>query len=140
MTEAIDLAPHLRAARRTLLHLVMGVGQGLMYLIVLGGGLVLGTGLPPLWIGLPLLDGAARVAWKLAAGERRQPNRLLEAHLPPTVPPPSGRGVREALGTRAFWRVFALLALRLPASLVGLVVAGAPAVLAIALAGLGVSG
>ena len=43
MTAALDLAPHLRTARRALLYLVVGLGQGLTYLIVLGGGLVLGV-------------------------------------------------------------------------------------------------
>ena len=40
---AIDLSPHLRAARRALLYLIVGLGQGLTYLLVLGGGLVLGS-------------------------------------------------------------------------------------------------
>ena len=43
MTAALDLAPHLRAARRALLYLFVGLGQGLTYLLVIGGGLVLGV-------------------------------------------------------------------------------------------------
>src|SRR4051794_25684221 len=139
MTVALDLSPHLRAARRTLLYLIVGLGQGLTYLLVLGGGLVLGLVLAPLWVGLPLLAGTARLTWRLAEGERRQANRLLEAHLP-AITLPSETGVRELLGDRSFWRVFALLILKLPTVLLGLVVAVAPAALAVGLAGLGVSG
>ena len=141
MTQAIDLAPHLRAARRSLLYLVVGLGQGLTYLLVIGGGLVLGVILTPLWIGLPLLAGTARLAWRLAEGERRQANRLLETHLPPVPPPPPrGRGVREEFSRGAFWRVTGMLLLKLPVSLAGLVLAGAPVLLAVVFAGLGVSG
>ena len=123
MTVALDLSPHLRAARRALLYLIVGLGQGLTYLLVLGGGLVLGMVLAPLWIGLPLLTGTARLTWRLAEGERRQANRLLEAHLPADRPAAAGGGVRELLGNRSFWRVFAMLILKLPTVLVGLVLA-----------------
>jgi signal transduction histidine kinase len=141
VTTALAPAPHLRAARRALLYLVVGLGQGLTYLLVVGGGLALGVVLVPLWVGLPLLAGTARLAWRLAEGERRQANRLLEAHLPPVPPPaPRGRGVREELGRAAFWRVLAMLVLKLPVALAGLALAGAPVVLAVVLAGLGVSG
>src|SRR6201991_4681089 len=97
VSAALDLSPHLRAARRALLYLIVGLGQGLTYLLVLGGGLVLGLVLAPLWIGLPLLTGPARLTWRLGEGERRQANRLLEAHLPPIVAPEAG-GVRELIG------------------------------------------
>ena len=96
MTAALDVSPHLRAARRALLYLIVGLGQGLTYLLVVGGGLVLGVLLAPLWIGLPLLAGTARLAWRLAEGERRQANRLLETHLPPVSPPAPGSGVARA--------------------------------------------
>ena len=96
MTFALDLSPHLRAARRTLLYLFVGLGQGLTYLLVIGGGLLLGLVLAPLWVGLPILAGTARLTWRLAEGERRQANRLLETHLPPVEPVPRGNGVRGA--------------------------------------------
>src|SRR6201991_5297139 len=96
VSAALDLSPHLRAARRALLYLVVGLGQGLTYLLVLGGGLILGFVLAPLWVGLPLLTGTARLTWRLAEGERRQANRLLEAHLPPVVAPTRGGGRRLA--------------------------------------------
>ena len=96
MTVALDLSPHLRAARRALLYLVVGLGQGLTYLLVIGGGLVLGVVLVPLWVGLPILAGTARLTWRLAEGERRQANRLLETHLPPVEPVRGARRPRAA--------------------------------------------
>ena len=126
MTAALDLSPHLRAARRTLLYLIVGLGQGLTYLLVIGGGLLLGVLLAPLWVGLPLLTGTARLAWRLAEGERRQANRLLETHLPPVPPPPAReRRARGARQSASFWRVLAMLLLKLPIALAGLALAAA---------------
>jgi signal transduction histidine kinase len=139
MTAALDLSPHLRAARRALLYLVVGLGQGLTYLLVIGGGLIVGVILAPLWIGLPILGGTVRLAWRLAEGERRQANRLLETHLPP-VEPVRAKGIRAQLANRPFWRAATMLLLKLPVAVAGLLVAGAPVVLAVVLAGLGVSG
>ena len=99
MIAAIDLSPHLRDARRALLYLFVGLGQGLTYLLIIGGGLVLGVVLAPLWIGLPILAGTIRLTWRLAEGERRQANRLLATHLPP-VPRPAPRRLREELEQR----------------------------------------
>ena len=107
---------------------------------MIGGGLALGVLLAPLWIGLPLLAGTARLTWRLAEGERRQANRLLASHIPPVPPPPPGRGVREQLGNRTYWRIAAMLLLKLPTVLLGLTVGLAPVLLAIVLVGLGVSG
>jgi signal transduction histidine kinase len=139
VTVAIDIAPHLRDARRALLYLVVGLGQGLTYLVIVGGGLVLGVLLIPLWFGIPILAGTIRLTWRLAEGERRQANRLLATHLPP-VPRPAPRGLREELTGAAFWRVAAMLLLKLPVALLGLLLAVAPVALAVSLAGLGVSG
>jgi signal transduction histidine kinase len=139
VSTALDVSSHLRIARRTLLYLIVGLGQGLTYLIVVGGGLVFGVLLAPLLIGLPLLRGTGRLAWRLAEGERRQGNRFLETHLPP-VPPPPPQGLRAQFRSRAYWRVLAMLLLKLPISLLGLALAAAPVLLTIALAGLGISG
>ncbi|HET6550665.1 MAG TPA: sensor domain-containing protein [Solirubrobacter sp.] len=139
MTLAVDLSPHLRAARRALLYLVMGIGQGIAYLVAIGGGLIVGAALAPLWVGLPILGGTSRLAWRLAEGERRQANRLLETHLPPLARPRRGR-LSEDLRRRDLWRVLAMLLLKLPVTLLGLAAAGAPVLLAVGLAGLGLSG
>jgi signal transduction histidine kinase len=101
---------------------------------------VVGTILVSLWVGLPILRGTASLTWRLAEGERRQANRLLSAHLPAVPPPPPGRGVREQFAGRGIWRLLAILLLKLPTVVLGLVLAGAPALLAVGLAGLGISG
>jgi signal transduction histidine kinase len=145
MTAALDLSHHLRAARRALLYLAAGLFQGAAYLVVVGGGLVLGILLAPLWIGGPLLLTTVRMAWRLGERERRQANRLLETHLPPVARPAPRRGspwqrLSAESGGKTFWRLVAMLALKLPAAVAGLAFAGVPAALAVALAGLGLSG
>jgi hypothetical protein len=140
----LELPLRLRAAGRTVLYVVVGIPYGAMYLVVVGGGLVLGAVLALVWIGLPLLAAVGRVTWQLAEGERRWANRLLEAHLTPVPRPP-----RRSLGDwrmalheagRPFWRAVAMLLLRLPAALVALALAVAPVALAVALLVLGAEG
>jgi signal transduction histidine kinase len=131
----LDLPRHLRAAGRTLLYLLLGLPNGLVYLVVVGGGLLVGAVLSIAWIGLPLMAAVSRLVWRLAEGERRQANRLLEAHLPPVPRVPRGewREVLEATGYAPFWRALAMLLLKLPVALVGLALVAAPAVLAVIL-------
>ena len=73
-----------------------------------------------------MLAGTARLAWRLAEGERRQANRLLETHLPP-VPPPRRAAAASASSSAAArsGACSAMLLLKLPVALAGLVVAGA---------------
>ena len=134
-TAGLELPRHLRAAGRTLLYLLIGVPYGVTYLVLIGGGLLLGAVLTIAWVGLPLLAGVTRLAWQLAEGERRQANRLLDAHLPPVPRAPRGdwRQVLEAAGQGPFWRVLAMLLLRLPVAVIGLVLAAAPVALAVVL-------
>jgi signal transduction histidine kinase len=120
---------HLRAAGRALLYLLVGLGQGLMYLLLIGPGLLAGLIVSPVWRGL--LDATTRLAWRFAESERRQANRLLETHLPPLH--------TEAEG-RERTRVLAMLLLKLPAALAGLAVAALPALLTVGLLALGVTG
>ena len=106
---------------------------------------MLGAVLSLVWIGLPLLAGVARLAWQLAEGERRQANRLLDAHLPPVPRPPrralgDWRQTLEETGRTAFWRAVAMLVLKLPVTLAALVLAAAPVALAVALLVLGAEG
>ena len=144
-TPGLELPRHLRDAGRTLGYSLLGALYGVGYIVVVGGGLVLGAILSPAWIGLPLMAKVARLAWNLAEGERRQANRLLEAHLPPVPRPPRGdwRGTLEQTGYGAFWRAFALLMLRLPSSLAALALGAAPIALLVfllVLAGEGFAG
>jgi signal transduction histidine kinase len=134
-SRGLELPRHLRATGRTLLYLLLGLPYGITYLVVVGGGLLLGAVLSIAWIGLPLLAAVARLVWQLAEGERRTANRWLAAHLPPVPRPPRGdwRNVLEATGHRPFWRALAMLLLRLPVALAGLVVVIAPVALAVGL-------
>jgi signal transduction histidine kinase len=138
----LELPRHLALAGRTLLYLLLGLAYGVSYLVVVGGGLLLGAVLSIVWIGLPLLAAVARLVWQLAEGERRIANRWLDAHLPPVPRAPRGdwRNVLEATGHRPFWRALAMLLLRLPAALLGLIVAAAPVVLAVLMLVLAVDG
>jgi signal transduction histidine kinase len=141
---SFDLPWHLRAASRTLLYVLLGLPYGISYLVVVGGGIVLGALLSLVWIGLPLLAGVARLVWALAEGERRQANRLLDAHLPP-VPRPRGtrgnwRRALEQAGRSTFWRALAMVLLKLPVTLAALGLAALPVALAVGLFALGIEG
>jgi signal transduction histidine kinase len=140
--QGFELPRHLRAAGRTLLYLLLGLVYGVTYLVVVGGGLVLGAVLSVVWIGLPLMAAVTRLVWQLAEGERRTANRLLDAHLPPVPRAPRGdwRSALEATGHRPFWRVLAMLLLKLPVALAGLVLAVAPVALAAIMVVLAVDG
>jgi Histidine kinase/Histidine kinase-, DNA gyrase B-, and HSP90-like ATPase len=111
----IELPVHLRAAGRTLLYLLLSVPYGLGYLLLAPLAAVF----------------RRRVFWRLAEIERRQANRLLDAHMPP-VPREHDRA--------GFYRTLALLVLRLPVTLVALVLVAAPVALAVGLLVLGVEG
>jgi signal transduction histidine kinase len=128
----LELPLHLRTAGRTLLYVLLGIPYGVSYLVLVGGGLLLGAVLSLLWIGLPLMAAVVRLAWQLAEGERRHANRWLDAHLPPVPRAPRGdwRHTLDATGHAPFWRVFAMLMLRLPVSLAALALVAAPLVLA----------
>jgi signal transduction histidine kinase len=138
----LELPRHLRDAGRSLLYLLVGVPYGIAYLVVVGGGLLIGALLSIVWIGMPLLAAVTRLVWQLAEGERRQANRLLDAHLPPVPGPPRGdwRRVLEATGHSPFWRALAMLVLKLPVAVAGLVLVAAPVALAVVLLVLAVDG
>jgi signal transduction histidine kinase len=141
----LELGRHLRDAGRTVLYLALGLAYGVVYTVVIAGGLALGAGLILVWIGLPLLAGIAALTWQLAEGERRQANRLLEAHLPPVSRPaaaaPGGwRGALASARGRPFWRALAMLLLKLPVTGAALAVAAAPIALTVALFALGLKG
>src|SRR4051812_39435095 len=108
----LDAPPPPRAAARALLYLVGGLWEGLMYLLLIGPGLVAGLILSPIWRGL--LDGTIRLARRFAESERRQANRLLETHLPP---------LHTEADRRERTRVLAMLLTKLPVALAGLAVA-----------------
>jgi signal transduction histidine kinase len=111
----LELGWHLRTAGRTVLYLLLAVPYGLAYLVLAPVSAV----------------SRRRLFWQLAEVERRQANRRLDAHLPP-VP-----RVHDRSG---FYRTLALLLLKLPVTLVAIVLAAAPALLVVALLVLGIEG
>ncbi len=143
-TPDFELPWHLRASGRTLVYLLLGIPYGLAYLVVILGGAIVGAVLSLVWIGLPILAAVARLTWRLAEGERRTANRLLDAHLPPVRRPRGTRGDwRRALEhtTRTtFWRALGMLLLRLPIGVAALVLGALPVALALGLLALGVEG
>ena len=108
-----------------------GLPEGLLNLVLVGGGLLLGLLLSPVWVGLPLLAGTGRLALRLAERERRQANRLLDAHLPPVPVPPGERKLswrrlmEESEGGRVLARRRRCCCCGCPTALAGLVFAGA---------------
>jgi signal transduction histidine kinase len=108
---------------RELGYVLVGLPLGVAYAALLLGGLVLGTLLAPLWVGLPLLLASSGALWACAGLERRLANSLLRARILPLPPLPTPSGgvaarVRLRLGNGSFWRAVALLALRLPVSVI----------------------
>jgi signal transduction histidine kinase len=106
---------------RELAYVAAGLPLGVLYLLVICGGL-LGAALGVLWVGVPLMLAASVLLWRGAALERQLANRLLDAQisaLPPLAGSRSGAAwprVRRRFGGRAFWRAMGLLVLRLPVS------------------------
>jgi signal transduction histidine kinase len=138
----LELGRHLRAAGQTVLYLALALVQAVAAAVLVVGGLAIGGALALVWIGLPLLALVVRIAWRLAEVERRQANRLLDAHLPPVARPAATgwRRTLEAARSRAFLRAVVLLALKLPVSLVASLVAAAPVGVAVFLLVLGLEG
>jgi len=142
---SFQLAHRVELAAQALAYLALGVPLGALAVLVLGA-LALGALLSLVWIGLPLVVAALGLSSRLADLDRRQANRLLDAHLPP-LPHRRHRGtesawrqVQEALSDREQLRVLAMLTLKLPVTLLLLVAAVAPIALTAGLLVLGVEG
>ena len=106
---------------------------------------LLGAALSVVWIGLPLLLGAAAACRRLVRLDRRAANRFLGTHIPP-VPgavPTAGNPWRrslDVLSDRVLWRMVAILATK-PLLIAGLcVVALVPLALLAEILSLGVQG
>jgi signal transduction histidine kinase len=143
LLRATERELHTERVVKEIAYLVLGLPLGVLYLLLILGGVVLGGLLGAIWIGLPLFLAASGVLWRCAALERRLANRLLEARIAP-LPPlrPVGdvgvwQGVQYRLRSRAFWRATGLLALKLPVTAIA---AALVAVGGIATAGLIVLG
>ncbi|HEY3190528.1 MAG TPA: sensor domain-containing protein, partial [Solirubrobacteraceae bacterium] len=131
-------------AVRALAYLAFNLPLGILGVVALAV-LMAGAVLSLVWIGLPILLAGFAVVRRLADLDRSQANRLLDAHLGPLAHRPArgdtaGRRVLDTLSDRETWRLVALLALKLPLTVVLLVVAVAPIGLTAALLVLGVEG
>jgi signal transduction histidine kinase len=110
----LELQWHLKLSGRTLLYLLLAVPYGVAYLVL-----------------LPFALARRRLIWTLVEVERRQANRLLDAHLA-RIP----RAQRPAAARRAV----VMLMIKLPVAVVALVLGALPVAATIALIALGVEG
>jgi signal transduction histidine kinase len=122
--DSIDFGRRLRHAGEALEYLTLSLPLGLVCALTTAV-LVLGAALSAIWIGLPLVLAAVAVCARLAEVERRQANRLLDAHIPPLPAPTQHEGTpwRRALASltdREGWRVLAFVAIKAPLSLAAL--------------------
>ena len=121
---AIDFARRLRHAGEALEYLTLSLPLALVCALTTAV-LVLGAALGAIWIGLPLVLAAVAVCARLAEVERRQANRLLDAHIPPLPAPTQHTGTlwRRALASltdREGWRVLVFVAIKAPLSIAAL--------------------
>ena len=122
--DTIEFRFRVRRAVEALEYLVLSLPIGLFCAAVVLL-LLLGAALSAVWIGLPLVLFAVAACARLAEVERRQANRLLDAHIPPLPPRQQHDGSmwRRAIATlsdRENWRVLALVATKLPVAVLGL--------------------
>jgi signal transduction histidine kinase len=123
--DAIDFRRRLRRAVEALEYLVLSLPLGIVSAAA-AALLLLGAALGAAWIGLPLVLAAVGACARLAEIERRQANRMLDAHIPPLARPKHHTGTLwrraiAALSDRQNWRVLALVATKLPVAVLGLV-------------------
>jgi hypothetical protein len=102
----------------------LGFPLGILYFVGLTVGLITGTALTIVWIGLALLLATLLAAWAAGGFERIAANLLLGAE----VPPRRRGGAREetlwqrlrgVLGSSALWKSLVFLFLKFPLGLVG---------------------
>ena len=122
--DSIDFGRRLRHAGEALEYLTLSLPLGLVCALT-AAVLVLGAALSAIWLGLPLVLAAVAVCARLAEVERRQANRLLDAHIPPLPAPTQHEGTpwRRALASltdREGWRVLAFVAIKAPLSIAAL--------------------
>jgi signal transduction histidine kinase len=143
--EALELDRRLERAAHAAAYLAVNVPIAILGAVAVLA-LVLGAALSVVWIGLPLLLGAAAACRRLVRLDRRAANGFLGTHIPPV---PAGgvstggspwRRSLEVLSDRPLWRMVALLATK-PLLIAGLgVVALVPLALLAEVLSLGVQG
>jgi signal transduction histidine kinase len=141
---SLELGQRIEHAFQALAYLAISLPIGLLAAVAVLT-LVIGATLSALWVGLPLLLVAIAGCRRVADLDRHEANRFLEAGITPLSRRPvrgetSWRRTLDALADRELWRIVALLALKLPASLVLLLAGVAPIALTAGLLVLGVEG
>ena len=113
MIAALELDRRLERAGNAAAYLAVNVPLAILGAVAVLA-LVLGAMLSVVWIGLPLLLGAAAACRRVVRLDRRAANRFLGTHIPP-VPggvPTAGSPWRrslDVLSDRGLWRMVALL-------------------------------
>jgi signal transduction histidine kinase len=110
---ALELDRRLERAANAAAYLAVNVPIAILGAISVLA-LVLGAALSVVWVGLPLLLGAAAACRWLVRLDRRAANRFLGTHIPPVpgAAPTAGSPWRrslDVLSDRALWRMVALL-------------------------------
>jgi signal transduction histidine kinase len=108
-----------------LIHVLAGLFTGLAALVVVMTGLSLGIGLAVVWVGVPVLVGVYWFCRWFAGTERARYALLLGVVLPPPPRLPADGGwwrrARRALAAPSFYRALAYSLLRVPVSVMQLV-------------------
>ncbi|MGZ8633476.1 MAG: sensor histidine kinase [Solirubrobacteraceae bacterium] len=144
MIAALELDRRVERAANAAAYLVVNVPIAILGAISVLA-LALGAALSVVWIGLPLLLGAAAACRRLVRLDRRAANRFLGTHIPPvpggvsTAGNPWRRSL-DVLSDRVLWRMVAILATK-PLLIAGLcAVAFVPVALLAEILSLGVQG
>ena len=139
----LELPRRIERAFRTLASIALMIPLGALGLLAIAA-IAVGTLLSLVGLGTPAAF-AIRGARRLADGQRRAANRLLDAHIAPLprrarVAGGAWRRTRHAVADRQLWRMLGLLALDLPLGVLMLVVAVVPIALTATLISLGAQG
>jgi two-component system phosphate regulon sensor histidine kinase PhoR len=102
-----------------LVYMLLSLPLSLLFLMLMGPGIVLGAATSILGVGLLLVLGCLVFAWGLALFERELAIGLLGVEIPPLSLPPSDRQsawrwLRSHVARGATWRSLAYLLLKLP--------------------------
>ncbi len=117
-------APFRLRTYANLLYLLLAFPLGLAYFLFLIVGLAVGFSLTLIWIGLPILALVFAGIWAFAAFERQAAILLLEADVPPMLPPSSPvartawQRAGEFFSNPVTWKGMGFLLLKFPLGLV----------------------
>ena len=117
--DTLDFGRRVRHAAAALEYLVLSLPLGIVCAVA-AALLVLGAALGAVWVGLPIVLFAVAACARLAEMERRQANRLLDAHIAPlprprpSAPARCGDARSARSPTARAGATMALVAIKLP--------------------------